>query len=82
MATLMNESFASPLGHRPAQLDPVAGSFLSWAYGGLSAFNIFTMIFLTAVFYDQCKFASRGNSDAERLQSHIFGTRKALQDRH
>lgn len=57
MATHINGSFASPLADAQytAQLNLVAGGFLSRAYDGLSGLNILALIFLTVVLYDQCE---------------------------
>ena len=84
--TPMNRSFASPLAHLEglAQLDAVTRSFLSWVYDSLSGFNIFVILFLTAVLYDQCKLAFRRNFDVGSFDVSLNGFSQIYleQERH
>lgn len=57
MSVPVNGGFASPLADADyaAPLSPsTSPGFVSWAYDGLSGFNLIAIGLLTVVLYDQC----------------------------
>ena len=59
MAVPVNGGFASPLADADYAVPRSPGTgagFVSWAYDGLSGFNLIAIGLLTIVLYDQCEF--------------------------